>query len=188
MATKLPPISPEKERCYCECHALNNFGWDQKTRTCKHCSPSVSPERKKGLLYFCYFCRNDFCLDKDVPVSSLKMVEFPDGGEMPVCPKCDFERMTSPHPPSVQTWEEDPKYFDFKTIKDRDRWIMWMKTDLIPHIEAQAVKQEREKIYNQLMAKQELVTYKKDSGHGVAVPCSEIMNLLTPPAPKKEKA
>lgn len=29
-----------RERCYCECHALENFGWDQKTKKCKHCNQS----------------------------------------------------------------------------------------------------------------------------------------------------
>lgn len=24
-------------RCFCHCHALDNFGWDQKTTICGHC-------------------------------------------------------------------------------------------------------------------------------------------------------
>lgn len=43
----------------------------------------------------------------------------------------------------------------------------------------QAIAHERERIYNILMAKQELVVYQKDNGHGVAVPCSDIMNIIT---------
>ena len=40
------------------------------------------------------------------------------------------------------------------------------------------LKQERERIYNHLSSKQEFVTYKKDDGHGVAVPMAYIVDLL----------
>lgn len=31
----------QMEKCYCQCHALENFGWDQKTTFCDHCIDSV---------------------------------------------------------------------------------------------------------------------------------------------------
>ena len=46
-----------------------------------------------------------------------------------------------------------------------------------------SVNEERERwktnTYNKLAAKQEFVTYKRDGGHGVAVPFSTIVDLLT---------
>lgn len=42
-----------------------------------------------------------------------------------------------------------------------------------------------EEILNELITKQEFVTYKKDGGHGIAVPCAAIFNLLG--EPKEEK-
>lgn len=28
------------KKCGCQCHALEMFGWDQKTKECQHCQPS----------------------------------------------------------------------------------------------------------------------------------------------------
>lgn len=46
MKTKNQPIQgkQEGEKCYCLCHALEFFGWDQKTRSCKHCTPQKQEE------------------------------------------------------------------------------------------------------------------------------------------------
>lgn len=27
--------------CLCQCHTLDNFGWDQRTKKCKHCDSST---------------------------------------------------------------------------------------------------------------------------------------------------
>lgn len=45
---------PEKQRCYCSCHALDNFGWDQKTRKCEHCENQeieIAEEITEPLVY-----------------------------------------------------------------------------------------------------------------------------------------
>lgn len=55
-----------------------------------------------------------------------------------------------------------------------------IKNDLISFIH-QTLQQERQRwiaeLTNFLMSKQEFVTYKKDNGHGVAVPCMWIHDL-----------
>lgn len=35
---KSPLPTNTKKKCYCECHAIENFGWDQKTKSCIHCT------------------------------------------------------------------------------------------------------------------------------------------------------
>jgi len=65
--------------------------------------------------------------------------------------------------------------------EDIKQFMRIMFKDLLKvalHSERQRwVEEMREKI-DKLYSKQEFVTYKKDSGHGIAVPCSEFIDLL----------
>lgn len=41
----------QNEVCYCQCHALQNFGWDQTTKKCKHCKNQQNNEEWIQKLY-----------------------------------------------------------------------------------------------------------------------------------------
>lgn len=56
---------------------------------------------------------------------------------------------------------------------------------LLSHSLAEARREERTKIYHDLLNKQEFVTYKKDGGHGSAVPMSWVLDLLTGDNPEE---
>jgi len=36
-------------KCYCQCHVLNNFGWNQRTIECEHCRKANMEEKQNEL-------------------------------------------------------------------------------------------------------------------------------------------
>lgn len=139
---------------------------------------------------WCPVCRHDLNGDNDSFVKESKNRMF----WYYKCANCGWDDMGFTHEPHCSSLNTRVERMDWEDVDFRFKnSFMPIKAnymgapeditepilDFIHEAIQQAIAQERERIYNTLMAKQELVTYKKDNGHGVAVPCSHVMDIIT---------